>query len=74
MEEKWFVFTENDCVYFFRSWTGSAVYEVTLEPTEHGGKRVSAAWIAAPHGPPVDGKQAAQQLSRLFDVLFFGRY
>ena len=31
MEDKWFVFWENDVLYFHRSWTGHCGYRVTFE-------------------------------------------
>ena len=30
MEDKWFIFCENDVLYLYRSWTGLCVYRVTL--------------------------------------------
>lgn len=31
MEDKWFIFMENDVLYFHRSWTGVCIYEVRFE-------------------------------------------
>jgi hypothetical protein len=28
MDEKWFIFLENNILYFHRSWTGSCIYQV----------------------------------------------
>ncbi len=40
MEQKWFIFVEahgeNDVVFFHRSWTGQAVYQLHLERTSEG--------------------------------------
>ena len=33
MEDKWFIFFENDKIYFHRSWTGFCMFEVALQPT-----------------------------------------
>jgi hypothetical protein len=30
MEDKWFIFCENDVLYLYRSWTGLCVYRVSL--------------------------------------------
>jgi len=30
MEDKWFIFSEDNIVYFHRSWTGICVYELVL--------------------------------------------
>lgn len=36
MEEKWFIFVEEDRLFAHRSWTGLGVYEATFAPTEGG--------------------------------------
>jgi len=64
--DKWFVFTENDHVFFHRSHTRDPVYEVILEPLKHGRKRIAQAWVAA-------NKKTLQNenlLARLIDELF----
>jgi hypothetical protein len=33
MEDKWFIYFEDDVLYFHRSWTGVAIYEVHFEET-----------------------------------------
>jgi hypothetical protein len=40
MEDKWFIFLEEDRLFFHRSWTGLCVYEVRLE--RKGGEHVVA--------------------------------
>jgi len=30
MEDKWFIFTEDDTLYIHRSWTGHCIYQLTL--------------------------------------------
>lgn len=44
MEDKWFVFLENDSLYFHRSWTGTCIYEIHLT---HRGEEyvVTNAWV-----------------------------
>lgn len=34
MEDKWFVYYENDKLYFHRSWTGFCIYIVTILPNQ----------------------------------------
>lgn len=65
-DDPWFVFTENNRVYFYRSPAGTPMYEVWLEPTPSGGKRIAEAWVAANRRP----MQNTQRLSQLFDELF----
>jgi len=31
MEDKWFIFFEDDCLFFHRSWTGYCVYQARIE-------------------------------------------
>jgi hypothetical protein len=35
MDEKWFIFLENNCLYFHRSWTGTCIYQLRLEKKEN---------------------------------------
>lgn len=30
MQDKWFIYFENDVLYFHRSWTGYCIYQVSL--------------------------------------------
>jgi hypothetical protein len=34
MEDKWFVYLENCCLHFHRSWTGQGVYRISLTPSD----------------------------------------
>ena len=36
MEDKWFIYFENDWLYFHRSWTGSAIYKAQLHKENNG--------------------------------------
>ena len=36
MDEKWFIFMEQNRLFAHRSWTGLGVYEATFAPTEGG--------------------------------------
>lgn len=44
MEEKWFIFLEDDWLYFHRSWTGLCIYQVQLVLVEDGYK-ITEAWV-----------------------------
>ena len=44
MEDKWFVYFEDNTLFFHRSWTGKAVYQVKFEPRERGAT-VNAAFV-----------------------------
>lgn len=34
MDDKWFVFLEDDWLYFHRSWTGVCIYQVKFKAAE----------------------------------------
>ena len=34
MDDKWFIYLENNCIYFHRSWTGSCIYFIKLDKSE----------------------------------------
>jgi hypothetical protein len=36
MEDKWFIFAENDTVHFHRGWSGFCIYEMLVEQTKSG--------------------------------------
>lgn len=44
MEDKWFVFLEEDRLYFHRSWTGICVYGLQLERSQ-ADARVIDSWV-----------------------------
>lgn len=44
MDDKWFVFFENDWLYFHRSWTGICVYQVKLAKDKNQ-YHVTEAWV-----------------------------
>ncbi len=44
MDEKWFIFLENDWLYFHRSWTGVCIYQLRLEKKENK-YVVAEAWV-----------------------------
>jgi hypothetical protein len=36
MDDRWFIYFEDDWLFFHRSWTGYCVYQVRLEPCASG--------------------------------------
>lgn len=44
MEDKWFIFFEDEWLYFHRSWTGECVYELRLEPS-NAHYRIAEVWV-----------------------------
>lgn len=36
MEQKWFIYLEDDTLHFHRSWTGNKIYEVRFSRDERG--------------------------------------
>ena len=45
MDDKWFVFFENEWLYFHRSWTGACIFGVQLDGSS-AGARVVEAWAS----------------------------
>ena len=45
MDDKWFIYSEDDWVYFVRSWTGHHIYGIRLHPTAAGGCNVTDSWV-----------------------------
>src|SRR5215472_10376644 len=44
MEDKWFVYYEEPHLFLHRSWTGLAVYRLTLKNMENGAGVMEALW------------------------------
>lgn len=44
MEDRWFMFLEDDWLYLHRSWTGNMIYKVRFEPIADG-YRIAEAWV-----------------------------
>ena len=58
MDDKWFVFLEDDWLYFHRSWTGACIYQVKL--TSNGENYgVAEAWV----------NRSFKQYKNIFNIL-----
>lgn len=44
MEDKWFIFYQDNWLYFHRSWTGYCIYKVKLKITDEGAD-IDEAWV-----------------------------
>jgi hypothetical protein len=44
MEDKWFMFLEDDWLYLHRSWSGNLIYQVRFEPTSDE-YRIAEVWV-----------------------------
>ena len=45
MDDWWFIYYQDDWLYFHRSWTGFCIYEVKLKITEVGAD-IDEAWVS----------------------------
>ena len=45
MEDKWFVYFEDDWLYFHRSWTGYCIFQLRLIEADEGW-HVAEAWVS----------------------------
>jgi len=69
MEDKWFVYYEDDILYFHRSWTGYCIYMVYFEPEEEGCRMVRGEVNRELETPRVSEDEEAAMISFLIDVL-----
>ncbi|WP_203294398.1 hypothetical protein [Maricaulis parjimensis] len=71
MEDKWFIFFENNVLHFYRSWTGVGVFKVEFQSDADGAHVVSAKAVgeSIPSGPVY----AAELLGFLIDRKLLGR-
>lgn len=66
MEDRWFIFLEDQWLYFHRSWSGHCIYMLRLTP-EADGWRVAEAWV---NGDPEQFQAVSEQESvRVIDGL-----
>ncbi|MGQ0762691.1 MAG: hypothetical protein ACT4OT_11865 [Acidobacteriota bacterium] len=75
MDDRWFIFLENDQLYFHRSWTGTCIYQITLDRTDGDSIVVTEALV---NRDPDEYKIADDEfdvalLSFLIDNLLLGR-
>lgn len=68
MEDKWFIYLDENQLCFFRSWTGHPVYRVTLEEKD-GGCIVADAEISGSVTEVEDAEYQAKLLSFLISNL-----
>src|SRR5689334_10666357 len=75
MDDRWFIFLENDKLYFHRSWTGTCIYQITLDRTDRDSIVVTDALV---NRDPDEYKIADDEfdvalLTFLIDGLLLGR-
>jgi hypothetical protein len=72
MDDRWFIFLEDDWLHFARSWTGFCVFKIRLSP--HKPYEIAEAWANRDHrqyrsqGIP----REIELLSSLIDKLLLG--
>ncbi len=74
MEDKWFIYLDDDSLYFHRSWTGVCIYTVRLRAAGRAWEVVEA-WVnrASDQYRGVDDAYDAGVLSFLVERLLLGR-
>ena len=74
MEDKWFIYWQDETLYFHRSWTGYCIFVVRFAVEGHAGRMVSAD-VNRDHAQCqlTDDAEDAQTISSLIDVLLLGR-
>jgi hypothetical protein len=43
MDDRWFIYFEDDWLFLHRSWTGHGIYQIRLEPSKEGCK-IAEVW------------------------------
>jgi len=74
MEDKWFIYLEDDWLHFHRSWTGFCTYALQLAATTEG-SRVLEAWVTRDPAQyrTADDRRDAEILGYLVERLLLGR-
>jgi len=74
MEDKWFIYWQDDGLFFYRSWTGFCIYIVCFDVTEDGAEMTSAAINRDPDQYNcTDDAYDAEMISYLIEVLLLHR-
>lgn len=74
MEDKWFIYWQDDGLFFYRSWTGYCIYIVCFDVTEDGAETTSAAINREPDQYNcTDDTYDAEMISYLIDTLLLRR-
>lgn len=74
MEDKWFVFVEDDWIYLHRSWTGYCIYAARLEKRGEG-YEIAEAWVNREREQYLceDDREDRRMLVSLIDGLVLNR-
>lgn len=74
MEDKWFIYWQEDTLYFHRSWTGFCLYVVHFTTTEEGCRMTKAEVNRDPEQyGGIDDEKDAAIISWLIDLLLLHR-
>jgi len=74
MEDKWFIYWENDTLNFHRSWTGNCIYRVRFVPDGDAYRMIAAEVNRDPEQyRETDDEMDARLIVYLIDVLLLGR-
>ena len=74
MEDKWFIYWQDDTLFFHRSWTGHCIYVVHFAVEDKAGRMVRAD-VNRDHRQYqlADDEEDARMISRLINYLLLGR-
>jgi hypothetical protein len=74
MEDKWFIYWQDNALHFHRSWTGNCIYVVQFAAEGEGYRMVSAAVNRDPEQyKETNDEHDRQMISYLIDVLLLRR-
>ena len=74
MDDKWFIFLENDTLFFYRSWTGFCIYQLHFI-TQNNNYYVDEVWVNrnSEQYKEIDDHYDIQLLNFLIDNLLLGQ-
>lgn len=69
MDDKWFIYFEENTLHFHRSWTGICIYEAIFYVTEEGNFRVKECRVnnSLNNGKPFDSITNVELINSLID-------
>ena len=70
MEDRWFIYLEDDWLFFHRSWTGFCIFQLHLGPIDGGHNRIAETWVNRDQGQyrSTDSQYDQETLTSLFEI------
>jgi hypothetical protein len=75
MDDKWFIYCQNNVLHFHRSWTGHEIYQLGFDTSDPASVTTSHCWVTRDpaHYTGTDAAEDAAILGYLIDRLLLNR-